>query len=505
MRRGEYDLARGLARKALEIGMYDPGANYVYGILARRTGELVDAKEALGWASRSLELRPAAYTALAEIALSESRFDQAVDYARRSIEANAFNSGGYEIIAAAERKAGRTEEARAAVRKLLEIDPLDHLGRFETYLLDKSPKTLEEFTSLIRNEIPHESYIEMAHSYLRRGLEDDARAVLERAPAHPTVYALLAFLNRQTAPDKSRDYLDKALALSPRLVFPFREEEIPLYQWAAAERPGDWKPKYYLGLIFWGKGRTDEALALFNQCDGADFAPFFLARAALVQAADPARALADYEKAVALEAASWRTWHALADFHLRQGRPEKSLATAQTAADRFPGETPIQVDLIKAELAAGKDAEAAAALDKIDALPFEGASEIHSLYAQAHIRLGLKAARTGDWAGAVAALERSKEYPEKLGSGKPFEPDTRLQDYFEYLAFKNAGQAGKAKDALASVADYTLKHSDGREAGAYFGGLALERLGQGPKAADVLKNAPRPAKDIMDALTALNR
>jgi tetratricopeptide (TPR) repeat protein len=505
MRRGEYDLARGLARKALEIGMYDPGANYVYGILARRTGELIDAREALGWAARSLEFRPAAYTALAEIALGESRFDQAVDYARRSIEANAFASSGYEIMAAAHRKAGRPEEARAAIRKLFEIDPLDHLGRFETYLLDKTPKALEEFQSLIRNEIPHESYIEMALSYMRWNLDDDARALLELAPAHPTVYSMLAFFNRRSAPDKSKDYLTKALALSPQLVFPFREEEILLYQWVAAERPGDWKPKYYLGLILWGQGRADEALELFKQCDAADFAPFFQARAALVRVADPVRALADFEKAVKLDGATWRTWHALAEFQLQQGHADKSLATALVAAGRFANDTPVQVDLIKAYLAAGKDEEAAAIFDKIDALPYEGASEIHSLYAQAHVRLGLKAARNGDWAGAVAALERSKEYPEKLGSGKPFEPDTRLQDYFEYLAFKNAGQAGKAKDALASVADYTLKHPDGRSVGAYFGGLALGRLGQGAKAADVLKNAPRPAKDVMDALSALNR
>jgi hypothetical protein len=181
------------------------------------------------------------------------------------------------------------------------------------------------------------------------------------------------------------------------------------------------------------------------------------------------------------------------------------VAAAREAAGRFPADTPIQVDLIKALMASNRHAEAAAKLDAIDALPFEGASEIHSLFAEIHIRLGLEAARKGDGAGAVSALERSKEYPEKMGSGKPYEPDTRLQDYFEYLAYKRAGQAAKAKDALAAVADYTLKHSDNRTAGAYFGGLALERLGDGAKAAAVLKTAARPSQDILDALNALNR
>jgi hypothetical protein len=110
-----------------------------------------------------------------------------------------------------------------------------------------------------------------------------------------------------------------------------------------------------------------------------------------------------------------------------------------------------------------------------------------------------------DAAAAVAALERSTTYPEKLGSGMPFEPDTRLQDYFEALAFRAAGQADKARAALRAAADFTLKHPDNHGTGAYFGGLALERLGEGAKAASVLKTAARPPRDILDALAALNR
>jgi tetratricopeptide (TPR) repeat protein len=504
-RRGEYDKALGFARKALEIGMYDPEANYVYGLAARLIGDLTDAKETLGWASRSLEYRAAAYTRLAEISMSEGRFDLAVDYAQRSIEANAFNSGGYEILAAAHRKAGRPEAARAALARLLDLDPLDHLGRFELYLLSNDPKALDEFKSLIRNELPHESYLEMALAYMRWHLDDDARRLLEFAPAHPTVFAMLSFFHLKSAPDKSKDYMDKALSLSPLLVFPFREEEIPLYQWVAAQRPESWKPKYYLGLILWGKGRVDEALALFKQCDAADFAPLFLARAVLLRAADSVMALADLEKAVKLDGASWRTWHALAEFHQTQGHFDKTLATAQESARLFPGDVPVQVDLIKALMASNRYEDAAALLDKIEALPYEGAGEIHALYVQTHIQLGLKAARKGDWAGAVAALDRSKEYPEKLGSGKPYEPDTRLQDYFESIAFEKTGRKDKAKEALKAAADYTLKHPDGRGTGAYFGGLALGRLGDNQKAAEVLKKAAPPPKDVLDMLRALSR
>jgi len=251
---------------------------------------------------------------------------------------------------------------------------------------------------------------------------------------------MLSFLSMKNVPDKAKDYLNKALALSPQLVFPFREEEISLYQWVLAQRPDDWKPRYYLGLILWSKGRVDEAKALLDKCDAADFAPLFLSRAMLYRAADPARAAADYEKAVRVDEKTWRNWHALIDFRMAGKQFDMALAAAKQAAGLFPAEVPIKVDLVKALMAGKLFAEAASVLDTIEALPFEGASEIQGLFAQTQIQLGLEAVKKGDWAGAAKSLEHSKEYPEKLGTGKPFDPDERAPDYFLGLIMPSSGR-----------------------------------------------------------------
>jgi len=499
-RRGEYAAARDYAAKALGRDQYDPEANLVYGTIVRRIGSLNDAKEAFGWAARSMAFRSAAYQRLAETALAEVNLDLAVDYALKAIEVNARNSGAFEIAAAAHRKAGRADEARALLGRLLEFDPLDHFARFELYLLDKTPKALEEFKDLIRTELPHETFIEMALTYMRLNLDEDARALLEAAPEHPTVCAMLAFFTMRAEPEKGKAWLEKFGSLSPRLVFPFREEEIPLYEWVASVRPDDWKPKYYLGLILWSKGRVEEARRLFAQCENADFAPLFLARAQLDLKADPALARADYERAVRLDPAAWRNRHALFEFLTRQGRAEDSYAAAREAASAFPKETPILVDLVKAAMATGRYDEAAAVLDTAEALPFEGASEIHSLFARTHLALGLKAMRQADWAGAVRELERSKEYPEKLGTGKPFEPDDRLADYLIALAHGRLGERDKEQKAVQAVADYTLAHPESRGPGAYVGALALRKLGRSAEAAEAMKAATPPAREILDIL-----
>jgi tetratricopeptide (TPR) repeat protein len=499
-RRGENEKALALAAKALESDMYNPAANYAYGVIARRIGKPADAKETLGWAARSLEYRSAAYTRLAEMAMSEGQFDLAGDYAQRSIDAGKYNSGGYEILAAAHRKAGRADAARAVLSRLLDLDPLDHQARFELYLLDKSPKALQEFKSLIRSEMPHESYIEMALAYMRWNLDDDAAALLEFAPAHPTALAMRAFFSRKAAPEKSRAFLDQALGLSPQLVFPFREEEIPLYQWVMAQRPDDWKPRYYLGLILWAKGRVDEAKALLDKCDGADFAPLFLSRAMLVRASDPVRAAADYEKAVRIDEKTWRNWHALIDFRMSGKLYDKALISARQAAGIFPAEVPIKVDLVKALMANKIYGEAAAVLDTIEALPFEGAGEIQGLFAQTQVQLALQAIGKNDWAGAVRFLEHSKEYPEKLGTGKPFDPDERAPDYLLGLIYGKLGQKDKAAAAFKTAVDYSLKFPEPERAGAWFGAQALKRSGQASKAAEILKGAAAPAPEFLDAL-----
>jgi tetratricopeptide (TPR) repeat protein len=477
--------------------MYDPEANYVYGVAARRNGALTDAKETLGWAARSLEFRSMAYTQLAEIAVIEQDPDRAVQFADLALAADQDNLSAREVRAAAYRKGGDLPSASDALDDLLGIDPLDHLARFERYLLDPSEPALAEFKGMVRSELPHETYLELALFYARLGLSDDALTLLRNAPVHPEVRAWQAYLTKDRAAEEGRKLLDEALTLSPFLIFPFREESIPVFSWAIKERPEDWKPKYYLGLIYWGKGRIEEAAALFDACAQADFAPFFLARAALRREVAPERARADYERALALDPKAWRAWHALVDFERSQSKPERALETARRAAAAFPDEVPIRVDLVKALLDVGRFSEAADLLDKIEALPSEGASELHSLYVRAHLALAVEAMKAKDWPAALRELERSKEYPERLGTGAPFHPDVRLQDYLAAVCHERLGDAAKADVLRRGIADYTLTYWDEPQPHAYFGALVLERLGHKDKAAELRKRAATPAREIL--------
>jgi tetratricopeptide (TPR) repeat protein len=502
-RRGEPARGLDLAGRALAVSMYDPEANYVYGVAARRLGRLTDAKETFGWAARSPQFRGVALVQSAEIAILEKDFEKAAESASAALTGDDLNVNALEILAVACRLLDRKAEHGRVLGRLLDLDPLDHLARFERHLLSRKPEDLGACRGLVRNELPHETFIEMACFYDRLGLTADAVEALRAAPRHAAVDYWLAYLLRDLAPAESAAVLDRASTASPYLVFPFREEEIAVFSWAVAARPADWKPKYFLALILWGKGRTDEARDLFEMCEVSDYAPFWSARAAFFERTDPARSGSDHARAVELDPKSWRARHARTAFLLRQGRTSEALGAARQAAAEFPAEVPLQVGLAETLLAAGDPHEAARVLDAVAALPNEGATGIHGLYVRAHVGIGLEAMKKNAWADAVAAFELAKLYPEKLGTGAPFHPDGRMQDYLIALCYDRMGEKDKAAVLREAIRDHTLTYRDEPQPHAYFGGLVLEKLGRKGdrlKAREILSTAAKPPAEVLEVL-----
>jgi tetratricopeptide (TPR) repeat protein len=427
-RRGEYERALGFAHKALENVMYDPHANYIYGVISRHLGNMVDAKETLGWAARSMNYRSSAYCQMAEIYLLERDYDLAREYGRRALDFNKYNINAYQVLAITYRKLKQPRQARRVLEKLVEIDPLNHLARFELYQLETTAEKLNNFRSMIRNELPHENYLEMGVYYARLGLDSEAVQLLKYGPEYPTIYYWLGYLLRDEVPTDSEMYVRMARGVSAKLVFPFREESIPVFEWAIKTFAADWKAKYYLGLIYWAKGRVQEARELFGDCGEPDFAPFYTARAYLHKESDSGRFLADLEKALKVDDKDWRNWHHLVRSYNKQGMFDKGLRSAQKAVEVFPGEVPIRVDLVRSLMGNNRYGEALAVLEKTEVIPYEGAHDVHGLYVGCQIHLALEDMEKGNYRQAIRYIENSRLYPEHLGTGRPFEPDFTLQD-----------------------------------------------------------------------------
>jgi len=503
VRRAEYEKALSFARKALEISMYDAEANYIYGILCRRLGKVTDAKETLGWAARSMAFRSCAFCVLGELFLSEGNIKLALEYSSRALDFNRHNFNASLVRAIAFRKAGEHGNALKTLDDLLEIDPLIHTARFERHLLDPGRESLDEFQSMIRCELPHEQYLETALFYVRLGLKHEAMQLLKLADDYPVACYWLAYLVKNDS-EKSRAFVERARGISPRLVFPFREETIAVLAWTMKSFPGHWIEPYYLGLICWGKGRADETLELFSNIEPPDFAPFYLCRAHLNEERLPDKARSDLEKAVELDNASFRNWHCLLSFYLRSNMNKQALARSGEAMERFPDADAIRIDRVRALMAAGLFKDAAALLEGAVILPAEGATGVRNLFAKCHLHLALDKMRALEFEEATKHLEKSKSFPENLGSGKPYGPDQRMENYLLALCFDKMGdqeRAGKLRDGILR---YTIDHEE-MEEHSFFAGLVMEQRNMHEKAEELHKKGSPPSEEVLGTIRLLEK
>ncbi|MFC2161812.1 DUF5107 domain-containing protein, partial [Acidobacteriota bacterium] len=387
-RRSKFDLALSYASRVLAVDTYNPGGNFIYALINERLGRRVDAKEAFGWAARSMEYRSAAYAQLAVLSLQDNDLVRAEEYARRSLDYNAYNLLGHQILAVGFRLRKEIDKAKSSLDRLLEIDPLCHMARYERFLLDREPQSLETFSSLIRSEFPQETYLETALLYIQLGQEKEAIQIMRISPPTPVIDTWLAWLYRTKDPNQSRAYLEKAAAASPYLVFPFRQESLPVFEWAASLQ-SSWKFRYYRGLILCHLDRLKEAKELLLECgQEPDFAPFYLTRGQLTLGErDPEKILDDFRKAMALEPKDWRAAHIIIDYFLSLDRNEEALQISGEFYRQNRKHYILAMDYARTLLKAGRFEDCLSVLEKSTILPYEGASEGHEVYRQAKMLL----------------------------------------------------------------------------------------------------------------------
>ena len=471
----DYAGAFDLARKALAIDTYDPAANYYYGLAARRLGRLDDARDGFEVAAQSAELRGAAWTELAKLALRAGDLARAAVDAERSLDFNTRNLEARQLLAFVHRVRGDRERAVAALDGLLVLDPLSPFGRFEKALAEGGEAALRGFAAGIRNEMPEETFLELAAWYHDLGRVAESAQLLELAPQMAEVLYWRARLEARDA--EAEALLQKADAASPERVFPFRPESAEVLQWATS-RSSSWRPRYYLALVHWGAGNLDEARRLFDECgDAPEYAPFYAARALVFEGATRERSMADLERAARLDPAQWRFGRMLADRRLRQGAVAAALETTRHYSAQFPANYILGMLHAKALLANGRHREAAERLARLQVIPYEGSTEGRRLYREAQLMLAVESLRKGDARGALRAIDAARLWPENLGAGKPYPEnvDERLEDWLAAQCLARRGRSAESSALLQRVTAF-----GGRERGAstLVHALALKQEGR---------------------------
>lgn len=481
-RQGRYQEALAYCRTSLSINTYYGETNYLYGLCNMALGKNTDAKDGFSVAAYSPSIRSAAYEKLAEMFLIEHNWGKVEHYARKSLQSNPDNFNAQMVLVVTYRKMNQNSKAATMVSTLLEELPLYHMARFEAYLLNLISQ--EEFMSLIRSELPQETLMELSEWYENIGCNREALMLLSFIPDYPIAnYKRAYILHKEGNSAESLVALEKANKQSPELVFPFRPTTLEALSWAKTVS-SDWKIKYYEGLIWWANQNEEKALSLFNKCGDPDFVPFYLSRALLKSEEEKLKDLLLAEKM----SESWRIGFALLDYYNSIHHWTEAVKVGKKYANKYPSNYYIGLKYAKALCEAGCYKQCISTLGNLLVLPNEGAYEGRTIYRTANLYLAIEELKQERYKRALANIKLSKEWPENLGVGKPYDNmiDNRFENFVEAEVYKRMGDDGKARELLLSVAQDKSKHSR-FESASLLNAFALRNLGNKNEADELVK------------------
>lgn len=457
-RQGRLSEALPLLKKSLSLDAYNGEANYLYGLCNLAEHHTADAKDGFSIATYSPAFRSAAYAKLAEMTLKEQDWKRAEHYALRSLDYNAMNLDARQVLMVVYRKTSQPEKAKEQIHAVLTDMPLYHFARFEQlYLGEGSGHPMDDFQALVRNELPFETYMELAGWYESVGCVDEAQAILSCAGAYPiALYKRACLLDRAGKSDESRRLLQQADEASPEMVFPFRPETLEALTWAASVSDC-WKINYYRALICWANRRTKEALDLLEACGTPDYAPFYLTRARLREQLPSVAKASYWEDLLKAEQVgmSWRTGFALLNAYTAKEEWQQVVTVGAKYIKKYPDNYYIGLKLAKGYCETGQYAACIKLLKRLMVLPNEGAYAGRAVFRAANLYQAMDYLKRSDFGRAQTALATSMEWPENLGVGKPYDDqiDSRLEDYIQGRIFAGRGNSDKAAMCLKQVAD----------------------------------------------------
>jgi predicted Zn-dependent protease len=445
---GQYNQALEVIQLGLGLDTYHPGLNYAAGINYLALSDYTNAKESLGWAARSSQYRSAAYAQMSQIALLEKKFAEALHYANQAQLYNTQNITAICYNYFALKALNKKEEAQKALLEIKTIDPLHHLPSFEAYL--ENEITAVQLLNYHRSEFPYQTFLELALLYHNAGFTKTAIKVLEAGPKHMLNALWLAYLSQESTT------LASVFNTSVDFVFPFRRESIPMFQWVTKES-NHWKGSYLLALNWMALNQKKKGKNILQSLGNRpNTANFYWIRSQLTSNNQKKAVFVDLERSYQMDPKNWRIALDYAAHFESTKNWTVALKTLKKINKEHPQNFRIGLRLANALNNINQFEKAVALLDNLYVLPYEHATGSRGIYTNAFWGSALNAIQKEDWKEASQLLFKALEWPERLGVGKPFNPEERLT--LMLMAFAEQQQNNYTNEALNKIVAYSKKH-----------------------------------------------
>jgi tetratricopeptide (TPR) repeat protein len=494
LRRGEFEKAESLFRKALErltarnANPRDCEPFYSLGVALRYLGRAEEAYDAFYKATWDYGWRSPAYLAIAEIDATRNDFAKSLEHVRLCLRTNADHALARNLGAMVLQRLGRAREGQEWLRETLELDPLDYWALY----LDGQP---------IRD---NEARLDVAFDLIRSGFFTDARTVLEHADRSatdgsvPMMLYTLAYIEGQLGELAASRLHAEARAASPDYCFPNRLEEYIVLQHVLAHERDDYRAHYYVGNWLYDRGRHQEAIEHWRR--SAELDPEYsvvwrnLGIALFNVLGDVEGSRAAFERALASNPKDARILYERDQLWKRIGVSARMrIAELECRPELVQTRDDLTVELAALYNQTAQPQRAAALLARRRFQPWEGGEgAVLGQYVRTKLALGREALACGDAVRGKSFFHQALQPPENLGEAWHLLANKSNIYFFLGEACDAAGEHFEAEQwwrkAAESSGDFQEMSVRPFSEMTYYSALALIRLNRKEEAKHLLRS-----------------
>ena len=484
---GRYDRARTLFERSLERDDDRGMTWYLLGVARLRTGDITGARTAAAGAIKRHGTAALGHSLLGRVSAQQGDHAAALE----SFTDGLAVGGGdwtrlFDYVVIAAYAAGENEQVRYLTEQATQAGSL----RLVPHVIDALARgeAIAAFAQRARAWLgePEFAFIEASLAFAEMGLFLDAAALLEAAcwAAVPEserrplpAYYMAYYHERHGDRREAIVWLERARAAEADYVFPSRPEALDVLQFALAENPDDANASMYLGNLYAGLGRHDEAAVAWRAAVETNPQLSVAARNLGIHAwrleGDLEAATDWLQRAVAARPDDQTLHRDLARVLSERGLRANAVSLLESVSTAGDGRRPdLTLDLARGYLALERFDDAVSLLESTSFTNREGDTGSHRIFYEAHLSRGLARYEQDDHAGALRDFETALSYPVNLNVGRPYRPREARAQYWRGYALEALGRVEVAAEAWAACAGAAALDDEQIE----YAGLCRERL-----------------------------
>ena len=504
IRKGEFAQAEPYLRNAIarltkkNPNPYDGEAFYNLGLALKFQGKDDEAYDSFYKSCWNAAWQDAGYYSLAQISVSRSNWEEALEEIEKSLLHNWHNLRGRHLKAIILRHLEQKEEALAWIEDSLKTDAFNFGCLFEKYLITRNETVLLQLRNLMKRGAP--DYEALVLDYTSAGRFEEALAVAELAIAQPVGEQTLLHYYKSWCLIRLGKTAEAQIAIATAekepadYCFPNALEAIEALQCVvdfAGKAP---KALYYLGNLWYDKRRYPTAIAAWERSSREDetFPTVWrnLSLAYFNKMNRPDEAVTLLEKAFRLDHTDARVLMELDQLYKRLNRPHiERLCFLEQHIDIVMTRDDLYLEYVTLLNQTGQYREAIRRIDQRKFHPWEGGEgKVPAQYQLARLELAKELINRKKYDDALALIDECYIYPTHLGEGKL--PGAQENDFNYYKAYilQQQGRPEEAHSLFVKACSgnsqpaAAMYYNDQKPDKIFYQGLAYRKLGEEEKA-----------------------